>query len=60
MKWIVFVFAAIAVAGIVALVKIVKDKASTPREVYAPKLVVCITLTVIFTIMTVMTTLFTK
>lgn len=60
MKWIIFVFAAIAAAGVVGLVVTVRAKAKTPKEIYAPKLVVCITLTTIFTIMTVMTAIFTK
>ena len=61
LKWIVIaVFAAIAVTGIVGVVKTVRAKADTPKEVYSPKLMVYITLAVIFSIMTIMTSIFSK
>ena len=60
MKAIVFVFIAIAIAGVVGIVLTVNKKKDTPQEVYAPKMTVYITLTLVFTIMAGMTWLFSK
>ncbi|HNX99962.1 MAG TPA: hypothetical protein PKN39_04190 [Oscillospiraceae bacterium] len=60
MNPIVYVFIAIALAGAAGVVVTLKKKKTTPREVFAPKMTVYVTLTVVFALMAVMTGLFTK
>lgn len=57
---IVYVFIAIALAGAAGIIVTLKKKKDTPKEVFAPKMTVYATLTVVFALMALMTGIFTK
>ena len=57
---IVYVFIVITLVGVRGIIITLKKKKDTPREVFAPKMTVYGTLTVIFALMSLMTGIFTK
>jgi hypothetical protein len=58
MPFIVYVMGALAVAGIVGLVLLIKNKSKYTKESYSVGLTVCITLAVCFGVVTVLTAIF--
>lgn len=60
MTWIVYVFIAIALAGVAGIIVTARKKKTMAPEEYKPVMSACICLTVIFTLMSVMTAVFSS